>query len=276
MAGGASCAARMRRLDESAEIIMFEKGEYISFANCGLPYYIGDTIKDRENLIIQTPEKFKERFNVDVRTNSEVTSINPADKTITVRAGESDYTERYDALVLSPGTSPIRPPLRGIDSPIVFTLGIYPDTDHIRAYVDSKQARRAVVIGGGFIGLEMAEILRHRGLEVTLVEMLDQVFTPADKEMASILHQHLTMNGVRLVLGDGVKEIAPAGDASAEVVLNSGKRIQTELIIVSIGVKPDTEFVKKSGIAVGERGTIIVDEHMRTDKPGHLRGRRCG
>jgi len=267
VAGGASCAARMRRLDETAEIIMFEKGNYISFANCGLPYYIGDTIKDRENLIIQTPEKFKERFNVDVRTNSEVTSINPADKTITIRAGESDYTERYDALVLSPGTSPIRPPLRGIDSPIVFTLRNIPDTDHIRAHVDSKKARRAVVIGGGFIGLEMAESLRHRGLEVTLVEMLDQVFTPADKELASVLHQHLIMNGVRLVLGDGVKEIAPAEDASAEVVLTSGKRIQTEMVIVSIGVKPDTDFVKKSGIAVGDRGTIIVDEHMRTDKP---------
>ena len=267
VAGGASCAARMRRLDESAEIIMFEKGDYISFANCGLPYYIGDTIKDRENLIIQTPEKFKERFNVDVRTNSEVTVINPVDKTVTVRTKESTYGERYDALVLSPGTSPIRPPLRGIHSPIVFTLRNIPDTDHIRAYVDKKLARRAAVIGGGFIGLEMAENLRHRGLEVTLVEMLDQVFTPADKEMASVLHQHLIMNGVRLVLGDGVKEILPTGDTTAEVLLNSGERIPAELVILSIGVKPDTEFVKKSGIAVGDRGTIIVDEHMRTDKP---------
>ena len=267
VAGGASCAARMRRLDESADIIMFEKGKYISFANCGLPYYIGDTIKDRENLIIQTPQKFKNRFNVDVRTNAEVISINPAEKTISVRNGESTYTERYDALVLSPGTSPIRPPLRGIDSPIVFTLRTIPDTDRIRSYVDTKQAHRSIVIGGGFIGLEMAENLRHRGLEVTLVEMLDQVFTPADKEMASILHQHLTMNGVRLILGDGVKEILATNDTSAEVLLNSGERIPTELIILSIGVKPDTEFVKKSGIAVGERGTIIVDGHMRTDKP---------
>ena len=267
VAGGASCAARMRRLDESAEIVMFEKGEYISFANCGLPYYIGDTIKDRENLIIQTPQKFKDRFNVDVRTNAEVISINPAEKTVSVRNGKSTYNERYDALVLSPGTSPIRPPLRGIDSPVVFTLRNIPDTDRIRAYVDSKQARRAVVIGGGFIGLEMAESLRHRGLEVTLVEMLDQVFTPADKEMASVLHQHLIMNGVRLVLADGVKEILPTGDTSAEVLLNGGERIPTELIILSIGVKPDTEFVKKSGIAVGERGTIVVDQHMRTDKP---------
>jgi NADPH-dependent 2,4-dienoyl-CoA reductase/sulfur reductase-like enzyme/rhodanese-related sulfurtransferase len=267
VAGGASCAARMRRLDESAEIVMFEKGEYISFANCGLPYYIGDTIKDRENLIIQTPQKFKDRFKVDVRTNAEVISINPVEKTISVRNGGSTYHEHYDALVLSPGTSPIRPPLRGIDSPVVFTLRNIPDTDRIRPYVDSKQARRAVVIGGGFIGLEMAESLRHRGLEVTLVEMLDQVFTPADKEMASVLHQHLIMNGVRLILGDGVKEILPTGDTSAEVFLMSGERIPTELVILSIGVKPDTEFVKKSGIAVGERGTIVVDQHMRTDKP---------
>jgi NADPH-dependent 2,4-dienoyl-CoA reductase/sulfur reductase-like enzyme/rhodanese-related sulfurtransferase len=267
VAGGASCAARIRRLDESADIIMFEKGEYISFANCGLPYYIGDMIKDREDLIIQTPQKFRDRFNVDVRTNSEVTSIDTAGKTVTVRTKESTYKERFDTLVLSPGTTPIRPPLPGIDSPIVFTLRNIPDTDRIRAYVDKKLARRAVVIGGGFIGLEMAENLRHRGLEITLVEMLDQVFTPADKEMASILHQHLTMNGVRLILGDGVKEIIPTGDACAEVVLNSSKRIPTELIILSIGVKPDTEFVKKSGIAVSDRGAIIVDGHMRTDKP---------
>jgi NADPH-dependent 2,4-dienoyl-CoA reductase/sulfur reductase-like enzyme/rhodanese-related sulfurtransferase len=267
VAGGASCAARMRRLDESAEIIMFEKGEYISFANCGLPYYIGDTIKDRENLIIQTPRKFRDRFNVDVRTNSEVVSINPSEKTITIQSGQKSSIERYDALVLSPGTSPIRPPIRGIDYPMVFSLRTIPDTDRIRAYVDKKQTNRAVVIGGGFIGLEMAESLRHRGLEVTLVELLDQVFTPVDKEMASILHQHLTMNGVRLILGDGVKEIIPTGDTSAEVLLNSGERIPTGLIILSIGVKPDTDFVRNSGIAVGDRGTIIVDEHMRTDKP---------
>jgi NADPH-dependent 2,4-dienoyl-CoA reductase/sulfur reductase-like enzyme/rhodanese-related sulfurtransferase len=194
-------------------------------------------------------------------------SIDIADKTITVRTKESTYIERYDTLVLSPGTSPIRPPLRGIDSPIVFALRTIPDTDQIRSYVDTKQARRAVIIGGGFIGLEMAENLRHRELEVTLVEMLDQVFTPADKEMASVLHQHLIMNGVRLILGNGVKEILPTGDTSAEVLLNSGERIPTELVIVSIGVKPDTEFVKKSGIAVSDRGAIIVDEHMRTDKP---------
>jgi NADPH-dependent 2,4-dienoyl-CoA reductase/sulfur reductase-like enzyme len=264
---GNRSAVAIRRLDESADIIMFEKGEYISFANCGLPYYIGDMIKDREDLIIQTPQKFRDRFNVDVRTNSEVTSIDTAGKTVTVRTKESTYKERFDTLVLSPGTTPIRPPLPGIDSPIVFTLRNIPDTDRIRAYVDKKLARRAVVIGGGFIGLEMAENLRHRGLEITLVEMLDQVFTPADKEMASILHQHLTMNGVRLILGDGVKEIIPTGDACAEVVLNSSKRIPTELIILSIGVKPDTEFVKNSGIAMSDRGTIIVDGHMRTDKP---------
>ncbi len=268
VAGGASCAARMRRLDESAEIIMFEKGEYISFANCGLPYYIGDTITDRKNLIIQTPRAFKDRFNVDVRILSEVVSIDPAEKTVAVRNGESTYAERYDYLVLSPGTAPIRPPIPGIDSPIVFSLRTIPDTDRIRAYVDKKRTTRAVVVGGGFIGLEMAENLRHRGLDVTLVELLDQVFAPADKEMASILHQHLTMNGVRLVLGDGVKEIVSTGDTTAEVLLSSGERIPTGLIVLSIGVKPDIEFVKKSGIAVSDRGAIIVDDHLQTDKPG--------
>ncbi|MDD5675807.1 MAG: FAD-dependent oxidoreductase [Chitinivibrionales bacterium] len=267
VAGGASCAARLRRLDETAEIIMFEKGEYISFANCGLPYYIGDTIKDRDDLIIQTPDKFQKRFNVDVRTNAEVTAIDPQNKTISVRQGNVVSTEKYDALVLSPGAAPIRPPLPGIDSPVVFSLRTIPDTDRIRAYVDQKKARRAVVIGGGFIGLEMAENLRHRGLEITLVEMLDQVFMPADKEMAAILHQHLTMNGVRLILGNGLKEIIPTGEESAEVVLNSGEHVPTELIVLAIGVKPDTDFVKKAGIAVSERGAIIVDDHMRTDKP---------
>ena len=267
VAGGASCAARMRRLDESAEIIMFEKGEYISFANCGLPYYIGDTIKDRDNLIIQTPKKFKDRFNVDVRINSEVTAIDTANKTITVKHGDTSTTERYDSLVLSPGTAPIRPPLRGIESPIVFTLRTIPDTDKIRSYVDNRKPKKAVVIGGGFIGLEMAESLRHRGLEVTLVELLDQVFMPADKEMASILHQHITMSGVRLILGNGVKEFIPTGDESAEVLLNSGERIPTNLIILSIGVKPDTAFVKQAGITVSDRGTIVVDNHMRTNIP---------
>jgi NADPH-dependent 2,4-dienoyl-CoA reductase/sulfur reductase-like enzyme/rhodanese-related sulfurtransferase len=267
VAGGASCAARMRRLDESAEIVMFEKGDYISFANCGLPYYIGDMIKGRENLIIQTPQRFRDRFNVDVRTGSEVVLIDPIGKTVAVRTKESTYIERYDFLVLSPGTSPVRPSIRGMDSPVVFTLRNIPDTDRIRSWVDKKLARRAVVIGGGFIGLEMIENLRHRGLEVTLVEMLDQVFTPADKEMSSVLHQHLSMNSVRLILGDGVKEIMPTNDTSAEVLLNSGERIPTELVIVSIGVKPDTEFVKKSGIALSDRGAIIVDDHMRTDKP---------
>jgi NADPH-dependent 2,4-dienoyl-CoA reductase/sulfur reductase-like enzyme/rhodanese-related sulfurtransferase len=242
---------------------MFEKGEYISFANCGLPYYIGDLIKNRENLIIQTPQKFKDRFNVEVRTNAEVIAVNTVDKNITVRTGDTSYTESYDALVLSPGTVPIRPPLKGIDSPIVFTLRTVPDTDRIRTYVDSGRVKSAVVIGGGFIGLEMAENLRHRGLDVTLVEMNDQVFVPADREMAVTLEQHMTANGVRLVLGDGLKEIQPAGNSGAEVILNSGERIPADLIILSIGVRPDTEFVKKSGIAVSERGAIIVDNHMR-------------
>jgi NADPH-dependent 2,4-dienoyl-CoA reductase/sulfur reductase-like enzyme/rhodanese-related sulfurtransferase len=267
VAGGASCAARMRRLDETAEIIMFEKGAYISFANCGLPYYIGGTIKDRDDLIIQTPQKFKDRFNIDVRVNAEVTAIHPAEKTIEVRTNATTTVEHYDALVLSPGTFPVKPPLPGIDSPIVFTLRSIPDTDRINEHINKKLPHRAVVIGGGFIGLEMAENLRHRGLEVTLVEMLDQVFTPADKEMVAVLHQHLTMNKVRLVIGSGVKEIIPSSDFSAEVLLSNNEKIPAELIILSIGVKPDTAFVKKAGIAMGERETILVDKHLRTDKP---------
>jgi NADPH-dependent 2,4-dienoyl-CoA reductase/sulfur reductase-like enzyme/rhodanese-related sulfurtransferase len=246
---------------------MFEKGEYISFANCGLPYYIGGAIKERENLIIQTPEKFTTRFNVEVRTNSEVMAIDPVAMTILVRHGRDTYSERFDDLVLSPGSAPIHPPIKGIDAPMIFSLRTIPDTDRIRAHIDKKKSRRAVVIGGGFIGLEMVENLRRRGLEVTLVELLDQVFTPADKEMANVLHQHITMNGVRLVLGNGVKEITPSGGESAEVVLNSGEKILSDLIVVAIGVKPDTGFVRTSGIDVSDRGTIVVDEHMRTNKP---------
>lgn len=267
VAGGASCAARLRRLDEKAEIVMFEKGEYISYANCGLPYYIGETIKDRENLIIQTPQKFKERFNVIVRTECEVTAIDTKNKTVTVSNKGTTFTESYDSLVLSPGTAPIKPPLKGIASPIVFTLRTIPDTDKIKAYVDSKRAQRAVVVGGGFIGLEMAESLRHRGMDVTLVELMDQVFMPADKEMATILHQHMTMSGVRLILSDGVDGIEDMGADKAELILKSGERIPTELIILAIGVKPDTVFVKNSGIECSDRGTIIVDNTMKTSAP---------
>ena len=267
VAGGASCAARLRRLDETAEIVMFEKGEYISFANCGLPYHIGGVIQNRDSLLIQTPQSFKARFDVDVRILSEVIGIDASAKTISVRQGKSETTEPYDVLVLSPGASPIRPPMSGIDSPIVFTLRSIPDTDRIKTWISSKKVRNAVIIGGGFIGLEMAENLKGLGIEVTIVEMLDQVFAPFDKEMATILHQHIVSKGVRLVLGDGLKEIVPQGAQNAEVLLMSGERLLTDMIALAIGVRPDTEFAKRSGIAVNSRGAIIVDEHMRTNIP---------
>jgi len=214
VAGGAGCAARLRRLDESAEIVMFEKGADVSFANCGLPYYIGGTIRDRENLILQTPESFRNRFNVDVRINSEVTAVDPAGKTVTVRHGGNTTLERFDALVLSPGTVPVHPPWPGFDSPVVFTLRTLPDTDRIHAWIDQKRVGRAVVIGGGFIGLEMVENLRHRGLDVTLAELLGRVFAPADAEMSAILHRNWPPTGCGLSLGmESGRSFPPETDA---------------------------------------------------------------
>ncbi|HEX3019343.1 MAG TPA: DsrE/DsrF/DrsH-like family protein [Chitinispirillaceae bacterium] len=268
VAGGASFAARMRRLDETAKIIMFEKGEYISFANCGLPYHIGESIKNREALLIQTPQQFTARFNVDVRIKSEVISINVAEKSVTVRSGDSDYEESYDYLVLSPGAEPLRPPIAGIESDKVHTLRSMPDMDRIKAKVDSEKVRRTAVIGGGFIGLEMAENLRHRGVDVTQIELQDQVFAPADPEMAQILHQHLQINGIRLLLNNGAQSFADREDGTLDITLKSGEVINVDMAILAIGVKPDTRFVKQAGIAVNERGAIIVDNHMKTNIEG--------
>jgi NADPH-dependent 2,4-dienoyl-CoA reductase/sulfur reductase-like enzyme/rhodanese-related sulfurtransferase len=267
VAGGASCAARLRRLDDMAEIVMFEKGEYISFANCGLPYYIGNVIQNRDSLFIQTPQAFSTRFNVDVRVRSEVIGIDASKKSILVRSENKESEEKYDALVLSPGASPIRPQVSGIDSSCVFTLRSIPDTDRIKSFISSKKVGRAVIIGGGFIGLEMAENLRGLGIEVSIVELLDQVFAPLDREMANLVHQRLGANGVKLVLGDGLKEIIPHGDDGADVILNSGSRLSAEMVVLAIGVKPDTGFVRKSGIAVNNRGAIAVDSRMRTNLP---------
>ena len=205
VAGGASFTTRMRRLDETANIIMFEKGENISFANCGLPYHIGETIKDRDTLFASNPEKFSKSFRVDVRIKSEVTAINTVEKTVTVKSGESVYKESYDYLVLSPGAEPVRPDVTGINSRHVYTLRTLPDMDRIKEKVDSGKIHRAAVIGGGFIGLEMTESLNHRGVEVTQIELMNQVFAPADREMAQIIHQHLRINGVRLLLENGAR-----------------------------------------------------------------------
>ena len=266
VAGGASFAARMRRLDEDANIIMFEKGSYVSFANCGLPYHIGETIAERDKLIVQTPEGFRSRFNVDVRLNSEVRALDPKRKVLTVQSGERTYEENYDILLLSPGASPLRPNLPGIDSDKVLTLRTLPDMDVIKKQVDDGTARRAVVIGGGFIGLEMAENLRHRGLEVALVELAEQVFLSADMEMAHILHQHLALNGVRLILNTGVRAFVDRGSV-LETQLDDGTVLNSEMAILAIGVKPDTEFLASSGIRRNARGGIVVDPQMRTNLP---------
>lgn len=264
VAGGASTAARLRRLEEDFEIIMFEKGEYISFANCGLPYYIGEVITEREKLIVQTVEAMSDKFNMDIRNLSEVIEIDKENKKVTVKnhkTGET-YDESYDVLVLSPGASPIKPPISGInDCNNLFTLRNIPDTDKIKAYVDKDTTKKVVVIGGGFIGIEMAENLVERGIDVTLVEASSQVMAPLDVEMVSTIHEHLIDNGINLILDDGVKEFKNNGKT---VALNSGREIETDLIILSIGVRPETSIAKDAGLKLNERGAIVVDEYMKT------------
>ncbi|WP_437130838.1 CoA-disulfide reductase [Peptostreptococcus russellii] len=267
VAGGATAAARLRRLDETAEIIMFERGEYISFANCGLPYYIGGVIENREALLVQTVEGMSDRFNLDIRNFSEVVSIDPDKKEISVKnlKTNEEYTESYDELILSPGASPIKPPIPGLDeADNVFTLRNIPDTDSIKSFVDNKKPEEAVVIGGGFIGVEMAENLVERGVKVHLVEMLDQVMAPFDFEMAQILHEHMIDNGVDLVLGDGVNSFKNNGKT---IVLNSGREISTDLTILSIGVRPENSLAKSAGLELGARGHIKVNNKLETSKP---------
>ncbi len=206
VAGGASAAARLRRLDDNAQIIMFERGEHISFANCGLPYYIGETIKERDNLLVQTPEAMVGRFNIDVRVNSEVISINTREKKVKVNSKEKGiYEETYDYIIMSPGATPIKPPIKGINSSKIFTLRNIPDTDRIKDYVDNKDVKSAVVVGGGYIGVEMAENLRERGINVVLVEAAPHILAPFDSDMVTFAEQELQDNGVGLILGDGVK-----------------------------------------------------------------------
>lgn len=266
VAGGASFSARMRRLDESANIIMFEKGEYISFANCGLPYHIGGEIRERQNLIIQTPESFGKRFNVDVRNRSEVLSLDAQGKTVKVKGPDGTYEERYDYLVLSPGAAPVRPPIPGINHEKIHTLRNIPDMDRIKQAVDSGSVKSAVVVGGGFIGLEMAENLRHRGIEVTLVEAMDQVFAPADPEMAQAVAQQLQLNGVRLLTGTSAESFSELDDGRLKVDLGNGD-LKADLVILSIGVKPDTAFLRESGLEMNQRGAVIVDKQLRTSLP---------
>lgn len=265
VAGGASTAARLRRVDESSEIIMFEKGDYISFANCGLPYYIGETIEERDALLLQTPEAMKARFNIDVRVKNEVLKIDKDKKEVEVKDHGTGniYTESYDYLVLSPGSNPLTPPIPGIDSPNIFTLWNIPDTDKIKDYVDNKKPKRAAVIGGGFIGIEMAENLHDRGLDVSIVEMADQVMAPIDFEMAQMVHQHLKSKGVHLHLKDGVKGFEYKNGVTT-VTLQSGKTIDADIVLLSIGVRPQSKLAKDAGLEINQRGGIIVDDTMKT------------
>lgn len=267
VAGGASAAARLRRLDEQAEIIMLERGEYISFANCGLPYYIGGTIRDRSRLLVQTPEAMKTRFNIDVRIHSEVTRVDTENKRITINSKEKGtYQESYDTLILSPGAKAIKPPIPGINSDRVFSLRNISDTDAIKAIVDKKGIRNAVVIGGGFIGVEMAENLIERGLQVALVEAAPHILPPFDSDMAVIAEKELVKNGVQLTVGDGVKSFSDSENA-IDVILTSGKVLTADFVMLAIGVTPDTAFLKDSGIALGAKGHIVVNERMQTNVP---------
>lgn len=268
VAGGATAAARIRRADEQAEIVLLEKGKYISYANCGLPYYIGGTIKEREKLFVQTPASFGTRFNIEVRVESEAVAIDVAAKSVTVRRADgSVYTENYDKLLLSPGASPVRPPLEGIDSEGIFTLRNVEDTDRIKAYIASRKISRAVVVGGGFIGLEMAENLHHAGAEVSVVEMGSQVMAPVDFSMASHVHQHLLQKGVRLLLGQGVKRFERK-DGQIEVSLDNGRAVAADLVILSIGVRPETSLARTAGLKIGETGGVWVDEYLQTSAQG--------
>lgn len=268
VAGGASAAARLRRLDENAEIVMFERGEYISFANCGLPYYIGETIKEREKLLVQTPEAMNERFNIDVRINSDVIGIDAKNKKVKVKSKDKgEYEESYDYLILSPGAAPLKPPIEGIQSDKIFTLRNVPDTDKIKSYVDNKNIKNTVVIGGGYIGVEMAENLKERGLNVALVEAAPHILAPFDSDMVTYAEKELEDNGVGIILNDGVKAFKEEG-TGLNVVLNSGKTLYADIVILAIGVKPDTAFLKDSGIEFGPRGHIITNNKMETNLEG--------
>ncbi|WP_304248908.1 FAD-dependent oxidoreductase [Parabacteroides gordonii] len=268
VAGGATAAARLRRMDENADIILFERGKYVSYANCGLPYYIGGVITERDKLFVQTVEGFTARFNIDIRPEQEVTAIHPKDKTVEVKnlgTGQT-YTESYDKLVLSPGAEPLRPGIEGINSKKIFTLRNVPDTDTIKNYVDQNKPRHAVVVGGGFIGLEMAENLHDLGINIAVVEMANQVMAPLDYSMATIVHQQLIEKKVDLRLEDGVSRFEETSEGIL-VHLRSGKQIATDLVILSIGVRPETRLAKEAGLAIGSLGGIAVNDYMQTSDP---------
>jgi NADPH-dependent 2,4-dienoyl-CoA reductase/sulfur reductase-like enzyme/rhodanese-related sulfurtransferase len=287
VAGGASCAARLRRLDESAEILMVERGPYVSYANCGLPYHVGGSIEKESSLLVATEQTFRDKFAIDCRTRCEVISISPKEKTVELKnhvTGELT-TEKYDKLVLSPGAAPIRPRLPGIDLPGIFSVRTVPDARAIREWLDQSleedsgglnsytgfqtvtKPKRAVVVGGGFIGLEMVENLSHRGLDVTVIERDDQVMNPLDPEMAHLVERYMRKHAVQLVLGDGVAGFQQAEDGSLEVLTGAGRCLPADIVILAIGVRPETALAKMAGLEIGQRGGIRVDDHMRTSNP---------
>lgn len=286
VAGGASCAARLRRLDEKAEIMMVERGPYVSYANCGLPYHVGGVIEKEASLLVASEQLFREQFAIDVRTQCEVIEILPKEKQVKLRdlkTGEVT-TQGYDKLVLSPGAVSVRPPLPGIDLPGIFHVRTVPDARAIREWIEKgstflegmhkysgfqtiRPTPRAVVVGGGFIGLEMIENLVHRGFEVTLVELLDQVLPPIDHEHANCVHALLKRHGVRLALSDAVAAFKPGAHGAIDVETKSGKTYPADLVILALGVRPDTALARTAGLEIGERGGIRVDDRMRTSDP---------
>ncbi len=268
VAGGATAAARLRRLDEGAEIVVFERSGYISYANCGLPYYIGGAIQDRSELTLQTPESFYARFRVNMKVRHEVTAIHPERKTVSVKNLETgaEFEEIYDKLILSPGAKPTRPPIPGIDLERIFTLRTVEDTFRLKAYLDVNRPKSAVLVGGGFIGLELAENLRELGLEVTIVEQLNQLMSPFDPDMAAFLHNEARRHGVKLALGRAVAGFE-AREAGVDVLLKDGSPLHADLVALAIGVTPDTALAKEAGLELGLRGSIVVNDRMETSLP---------
>lgn len=264
VAGGATAAARLKRLDEKAKVVIFEKGEHVSFANCGLPYHIGGVIKDPDDLLVLTPEEMEERYGFDIKIFNEVTKINPTKKEVEVKdlVKNEIYTESYDYLILSPGANPFIPPIDGIDSNKVFTVRNIPDTERIMNYIKNEQPKKAIVVGGGFIGIEMMENLVEVGLEVSLVDMAPQVMTFLDDDMVGVVHNVIRKHKVDLILGDGLKQVTPTG-----VVLNSGKEVEGDIVILAIGVKPDVKLAKDAGLAIGKTGGIKVNDYLQTSDP---------
>ncbi len=266
VAGGASCAARARRLSEEAEIIVFERGPFASFANCGLPYYVGKVIAKERSLFVASPQLFKKRFNIDVRTQHNVRRIDRQNRQIEVEDLNTGkiYTEPYDALVLSPGAAPLKPKLTGIDLPGIFTVRTIPDTRKIVDWIETQNVRSAAIVGGGFIGLEMAENLKVRGIDVTIIEMLPQVMPALDPEMAAFIHQHLRSKDVSLCLGRPVEGFRSADDGKIDILVESGRSLAADMVILAIGVRPEVELAKAAGLTIGDLGGIVVDDRLRT------------